>query len=224
MKLDAVHGLEYLFAPGSLRKVHCLFPCPWPKKRHAKHRLFQPDVLRLIHSRLIRGGQLLIVTDHQPYADWIAENFPPEAFCFERRTIRARFETKFERKWRQAGQEAFHELILTKTGGVPADHKEMRPVKAYFLKDLDPERITCVDQSGPISIQFSDFLCDTGRKKVMLHAVVTEERRSQHVWIMVVHTSKGWCISPVEGTAVLPTEGVQKAVELVYEAAARTVK
>jgi tRNA (guanine-N7-)-methyltransferase len=224
MKLDAVHGLEHLFAPGSLRKVHCLFPCPWPKKRHAKHRLFQPEVLRLIHSRLIPGGQLLIVTDHQPYADWIAENLSPEAFHFERRMVRARFDTKFERKWRQAGQETFHELVLTKAGGVSVYHKGMKTVKAYFLKDLNPELIKFVDQSGPVSIQFSDFLCDAVRKKAMVHAVVTEDRRSQHVWIMVVHTSKGWCIAPADGTAILPTDGVQKAVELVYEAALRSVQ
>ena len=224
LKLDAVLGLEHLFPLGSLRKAHCLFPCPWPKKRHVKHRLFQPAVLRLIHRRLIAGGQLLIVTDHQPYADWIAENLPPEAFRLERRTALARFDTKFERKWRQAGQEEFYELVLTKAGDISAGHKEMTPVKAYFLKDLEPEQIKFTDQSGLVSVQFSDFLCDAVRKKAMVHAIVTEERRSHHVWIMIVHTSKGWCIAPADGTAVLPTEGVQKAVELVFEAAARTVK
>jgi hypothetical protein len=115
---------------------------------------------------------------------------------------------------------------------VPADYKEMRPVKAYFVKDLNADRIKFADQAGPaaprgergeaISIQFSDFLCDVVRKKAMVHAVVTEDRRSQHVWVMVVHTSKGWCIAPADGTAILPTEGVQRAVELVYEAALRS--
>jgi tRNA (guanine-N7-)-methyltransferase len=235
LKLDAVQGLEHLFQACSLRKVHCLFPCPWPKKRHTKHRLFQGKVLRLIHSRLKPGGELLIVTDHKPYADWIAENFLPEDFRSERRTVQPRFDTKFERKWREAGQEEFYELVLTRTGGQPVDHKGVESVKVYFLKELVPERMAFEDQSGPASpakrgergelfmIQFSDFLFDAMRKKAMVHAIITEDRRSQHAWIMIKHTSKGWCVSLAEGSAVLPTEGVQKAVELVYEAALRSV-
>jgi tRNA (guanine-N7-)-methyltransferase len=222
LKLDAVQGLEHLFSPASLRKVHCLFPCPWPKKRHTKHRLFQGDVLRLIHSRLKPGGELLIVTDHRPYADWISENFLPEDFRFERRTVQPRFDTKFERKWRAAGQEEFYELVLTRTGGQPVDHKGIEPVKVYFLKELVPEGITFEDQSGPVAIQFSDFLFDAVRKKAMVHVIVTEDRRSQHAWIIIKHTSKGWCVSLAEGSAVLPTAGVQRAVELVYEAASRS--
>jgi tRNA (guanine-N7-)-methyltransferase len=223
LKLDAVQGLEHLFKPASLRKVHCLFPCPWPKKRHTKHRLFQEDVLRLIHSRLKPGGELLIVTDHKPYADWISENSLPEDFRFERRTVQPRFDTKFERKWREAGQEEFYELVLTRTDGQPVDHKGVEPVKVYFLKELVPERMAFEDQSGLFMIQFSDFLFDAVRKKAMVHVIVTEDRRSQHAWIMIKHTSKGWCVSLAEGSAVLPTEGVQKAVELVYGAALRSV-
>lgn len=222
MKLDAVLGLKHLFLPGSLRKVHCLFPCPWPKKRHTKHRLFQKDILRLIHSRLVDGGELLIVTDHEPYADWIAGNLMPDDFQLERRTVRARFDTKFERKWRAAGQEEFFELVLTKTGGRSIDHKEIKRVKVYFLKDLAPERIIPEPQAGPITIQFGDLLFDVARKKGMIHAIITEDRRSQHAWVGLAQTSKGWCVSLAEGSAVLPTDGVRRAVELVYEAALRS--
>ena len=40
MRLDAVWAFRYLLQERSLARVHCLFPCPWPKKRHVRHRLF----------------------------------------------------------------------------------------------------------------------------------------------------------------------------------------
>ncbi len=220
--LDASWGFEYLFAPASVRKVHCLFPCPWPKKRHAKHRLFQPDVLRLIHGRLVSGGELVIVTDHEPYAEWIAQNVSADDFFLIRETVPARFDTKFERKWSAAGQAEFFKLVLTKKNVESGTIKEIRPLKTYFLEDFNASKAVFDGESGLVSIQFSDFMFDAGRKKGMIHSVVTEEGRSQHLWITIAFTSKGWCIAPADGSSVLPTEGVQRALALVYEAAARS--
>ena len=40
---DAVEVLEHMIAPGALDGVHVFFPDPWPKKRHHKRRLIQPE-------------------------------------------------------------------------------------------------------------------------------------------------------------------------------------
>ena len=66
---DAVPVLQHMIAPHSLAGLHIYFPDPWPKKRHHKRRLIQPEFVRLAASRLRHGGYLHCATDWQPYAE-----------------------------------------------------------------------------------------------------------------------------------------------------------
>lgn len=70
---DGVDVLEHLLAPGSLTGVRVFFPDPWPKARHHKRRLLQPDTVALIADRLRPGGILHAATDHPGYAEQIGE-------------------------------------------------------------------------------------------------------------------------------------------------------
>jgi tRNA (guanine-N7-)-methyltransferase len=65
---DAVDVLEKRIAPASLDGVHVFFPDPWPKKRHHKRRLLQPDFVRLLASRMKPGAYLHAATDWEDYA------------------------------------------------------------------------------------------------------------------------------------------------------------
>ncbi len=65
---DAVEVLQARIQPAALDEVQILFPDPWPKKRHHKRRLVQPDFTALVASRLRRGGRLHLATDWEPYA------------------------------------------------------------------------------------------------------------------------------------------------------------
>lgn len=66
---DAVFVLRDRLAPGSLHAVHLFFPDPWPKKGHAKRRFVSPLTLDLIAGRLAPGGELLVATDQEHYAE-----------------------------------------------------------------------------------------------------------------------------------------------------------
>ena len=66
-------ALARFFQPASLGEVRIFFPDPWPKKRHHKRRLVQPEFAALLASRLRAGGQLLLATDWQDYADSMLE-------------------------------------------------------------------------------------------------------------------------------------------------------
>src|SRR5580700_727903 len=66
---DAVEVLEQQIAPASLNEVQLLFPDPWPKKRHHKRRIVQPEFVALVASRLTAGGRLHLATDWEPYAE-----------------------------------------------------------------------------------------------------------------------------------------------------------
>lgn len=65
---DVVEILTHMIADQSLDAVHIYFPDPWPKKRHHKRRLIQPDFVKLMASRLKAGGYIHCATDWEPYA------------------------------------------------------------------------------------------------------------------------------------------------------------
>jgi tRNA (guanine-N7-)-methyltransferase len=66
---DAVEVLRDGVVPGVLSEIVIYFPDPWPKKRHHKRRLIQPDFTQLAASRLTIGGRLLLATDWAEYAE-----------------------------------------------------------------------------------------------------------------------------------------------------------
>ena len=66
---DAVEVLREMISPGSLDGAHIFFPDPWPKKRHHKRRLVQPDFVSLLASRIKSGGYVHLATDWQEYAE-----------------------------------------------------------------------------------------------------------------------------------------------------------
>ena len=55
---------------GCLDRVFVLFPDPWPKSRHHKRRLIQPEFLVELARLLKPGGGLRFATDWAEYARW----------------------------------------------------------------------------------------------------------------------------------------------------------
>lgn len=70
---DAVEILRDHIAPASLDRVLLFFPDPWPKKRHHKRRILQPEFVTLIRERLKPGGRFHMATDWQDYAEQMLE-------------------------------------------------------------------------------------------------------------------------------------------------------
>ncbi|HUN73815.1 MAG TPA: tRNA (guanosine(46)-N7)-methyltransferase TrmB [Steroidobacteraceae bacterium] len=70
---DAVQVLDAQIPSGSLAEIRILFPDPWPKKRHHKRRLIQPDFAACLADRLMRGGRLRLATDWEPYAQYMLQ-------------------------------------------------------------------------------------------------------------------------------------------------------
>lgn len=58
---------------GCLDRVFILFPDPWPKARHHKRRIVQPEMLVELARVLKQGGSLRFATDVAGYADWALE-------------------------------------------------------------------------------------------------------------------------------------------------------
>ncbi|MFI5568058.1 tRNA (guanosine(46)-N7)-methyltransferase TrmB [Streptomyces sp. NPDC051740] len=79
---DAIILLREMLAPGSLGGLRVYFPDPWPKKRHHKRRLIQPEFLTLAATRLAPGAVLHCATDWEPYAEQMLEVLTAHP-CFE---------------------------------------------------------------------------------------------------------------------------------------------
>jgi tRNA (guanine-N7-)-methyltransferase len=66
---DAVEVFERGIEPGSIDEILIFFPDPWPKARHHRRRLIQPDVAGLLVRALRPQGVLRLATDWEPYAE-----------------------------------------------------------------------------------------------------------------------------------------------------------
>ena len=54
----------------TIDRVFILFPDPWPKKRHIKNRIIQPELLRQLATRSRPAARLHFRTDHTGAFDW----------------------------------------------------------------------------------------------------------------------------------------------------------
>lgn len=115
LPFDARVALTNDIPSNSLDWVIINFPDPWPKKRHHKRRIIQPEFLDLLAERMRPGALLTLATDWAEYALWMActqENHPafhnlaaPDRFAPEPDFWHA---TRFQTKGIQAGRSIFH--------------------------------------------------------------------------------------------------------------------
>ncbi|WP_374223283.1 tRNA (guanosine(46)-N7)-methyltransferase TrmB [Streptomyces sp. F63] len=70
---DAIILLREMIEPGALAGLRVFFPDPWPKKRHHKRRLIQPEFVTPAAGRLRQGALFHCATDWEPYAEQMLE-------------------------------------------------------------------------------------------------------------------------------------------------------
>ena len=70
---DAVPFLQQRIAADSLAGVRIYFADPWPKKRHHKRRIIQPEFINHLARCMAKDAILHMATDWQPYADHMLE-------------------------------------------------------------------------------------------------------------------------------------------------------
>ena len=186
LQLDAETTFRRYFPQRSITRVQALFPVPWPKDRHESRRLFTRDFLHLANSRLVDGGLIQIVTDFEPYRDWVLEQTPETGFGVSQTQIQARFDTKYERKWQDNGQDTFYEIILTKEYHIDVPVVEDVQVLSFRIKDFDFSRFAPQGQAGPVTVQFRETFYDPVQRKAMVRVFVAEGRFTQEVWLIIV--------------------------------------
>ncbi|NNE06297.1 MAG: tRNA (guanosine(46)-N7)-methyltransferase TrmB [Xanthomonadales bacterium] len=109
-RCDAVSFLHDRLQPNSISEIRIFFPDPWPKKRHHKRRIIQPEFLSLLETRLEPGGFVHIATDWTPYMEHICEVFT-SAPAFTGKDSSAAESRRPATKYEQRGQRLGHPIV-----------------------------------------------------------------------------------------------------------------
>lgn len=70
--------LNHYIQKSSVDHFFINFPDPWPKKRHAKHRIVKKPFIDAMKAHLKHGGEITITTDSDEYSSEIIELFSQE--------------------------------------------------------------------------------------------------------------------------------------------------
>lgn len=125
---DAVEVMRYQLPEACLAGIQLFFPDPWPKKRHHKRRIVQPDWVALAASRLQPDGWLHMATDWEDYA-WHMLDVMEASRAFENTAGAGRFaadagerpRTKFEDRGTRKGH-AVYDLVYRRRANASPDH------------------------------------------------------------------------------------------------------
>ncbi|MEV8420218.1 tRNA (guanosine(46)-N7)-methyltransferase TrmB [Streptomyces niveus] len=125
---DAIILLREMLAPAALDGIRVYFPDPWPKTRHHKRRLIQPEFLDLAAPRLKPGAVLHCATDWEPYAEQMLdvltahpafENTAPDGGYAPRPDFRPL--TRFEGQGLDKGHAVQDVIFRRVDGGAPGE-------------------------------------------------------------------------------------------------------
>lgn len=94
-----------------------LFPDPWPKSRHHKHRVLQPDFLLALAERAATGCRLHFRTDFEPYYQ---EARATAAASPKWSLVDAPWPFEFETVFQSRAAAGFHSFIAELRGAPPA--------------------------------------------------------------------------------------------------------
>jgi tRNA (guanine-N7-)-methyltransferase len=73
MQHDVFEVVRDMLPDDTLSGIHIFFPDPWPKARHHKRRLVQPDFVQMLKPKLKKGGYIHCATDWKAYAEHMLE-------------------------------------------------------------------------------------------------------------------------------------------------------
>ena len=209
-------ALARFFAPESLAVCRLLFPLPWPNPRQAGLRLCQREFLDLAADRLAPDGLFCLVTDSRDLADWVLEQARNSALSLSLTERPPEWDTKYERKWHEAGRCSFYCLAGGKTAHPALSAPEEINVRAIYRSELDPANFHPQGvASEDLVIRFKEFIYDSVRAEGLLRTLVLEGHLTQDFYIRLRREPDGrWKISPAAPARLFPTRGLARALEL----------
>lgn len=213
---------DRLVQPWTVMRIYSLFPMPWPKQRHTRHRVFSRQFFQMINNRLVEGGEVQVVTDHEPYLAWMRAESEGAGFEVSVREIPPLFGTKYELKWQDEGKQIFYELRLVKKVHQKGLLTEDIVLKTYWADAFNPDQFRPANCREQVVVEFKDYIYDPQRLRAMARVMVVEDTLIQNFWIEIGKEGERWHVHLAKGFSAIPTVGVQRALDLAYEAVGRS--
>lgn len=80
LRIEARYLVQHLLPPDAFADLHIYFPDPWPKEKHARHRLINPAFPVLAARILSHGATLHLRTDDPKYFAQMHDSFTGTPF------------------------------------------------------------------------------------------------------------------------------------------------
>jgi tRNA (guanine-N7-)-methyltransferase len=102
---DAMTFTEHYLPEKVVDKIFVNFPDPWPKDKHAKHRLFQNPFIQQMARVAKDQGEAVLVTDDENYSDQMVSSMTSEGLWRS-----AYIDPFYRTEWPNYGSSFFEEL------------------------------------------------------------------------------------------------------------------
>ncbi|CAM4468870.1 tRNA (guanine-N7-)-methyltransferase [Paenibacillus endophyticus] len=110
-----IEGIETMFAPGEIERVHLNFSDPWPKAKHARRRLTHPRLVAKYIELLNERGEIHFKTDSQSLFEFSLNSFAEMELIMRNISLHLHKEgpredlvfTEYEMKFMEKGQNIY---------------------------------------------------------------------------------------------------------------------
>ena len=221
---DARYLLRELFAPASVEKVLMQFPMPWPKEKHAKHRVYSPRFAASLAHVLQPNGRFELVTDQEGYAretEKVLSAHPSFTVASLEVNPPRPYKTRYEEKWLEEGRSIFR-VVATLEENVSAHRflisEPMETKHLNFLPtdtDLRPLLQTTFRENDSV-FQVKDlFRADDGW---LLDVISSDESFSQRFLLRILQKNDGRVlVRPSEIQPPYYSEAVRFGIQSVVD-------
>ncbi len=229
--LDAYIAIGCLFRRGELGAVYSNFPDPWPRKRHAKRRLFTKEFAFIVADRLSDDGFVVLATDDPQFRDFALENMLDSGYFrsefpdgYIRGLPKDYPRTKYAEKWLELGRELY--FLKFRLAGRPPQGFKCPIRRSNIMPHVILEPITDIGEvikrfrphdfkEGEVFVRFARAFMAVDGDSALIEAYVGDWRLVQRI-LIVVKSRPGETIIKLDHiNHPVVTEGVKLAVRKV---------
>ena len=241
VRLICTEGAKALckyFSEESLSGLYLNFPDPWAKKKQSSRRLVNDFFPWLLQSRLKLEGTFVMVTDYEPYAIEVVENFEKcKAFAPLWKEgplvykLENYYQTKYARKWLSLGKNLYY-IGFKKVKGLAIPKEVLKFYPLLEISKEDPLPLAVIEsketnlekvfqglkegilwKSGNQVIKVLNKF--TGKDSILLDTVISEGSFRQRVFVTIAPHRDGLIIKFHDATNPEPTRGAHRLVALL---------
>ncbi|AKI96478.1 tRNA (guanosine(46)-N7)-methyltransferase TrmB [Kosmotoga pacifica] len=220
--VDARFGVRELFSRESFSGFYMNFPCPWPKKSHARKRLNDREFLTSIAAILKKDGFFQLYTDDDNFAMDFKRSAEATG-CFKDielvKNPQMGVNTRYEQKWKKENRDIFRVYgvkVMTPniekiTGGEEMPHSWIGGViDIDNLKKIINERFS---ENGTTYI-YKNIYLDLFNERYLVETIAVDGDFEQKFYIEVKRKSKkdAWIVRLNGHGLPYRTKAVKRAV------------